>query len=131
MNRKGFSLLEVLIAATVLSLGTMLLQESLLRSAALFGRYGGTLGARVVAEQKVWAAREDILSSTQPGLATSLDRTEIGGREFRSETNIRPAPGKRTYGVLVTVSWEEAGHPRNLRRETYVFHPKTDPSLPD
>lgn len=118
----GFTLVEIMLTAVVLALGTLLLHQSYLRLADLYGRY--ISGVRLegwVAEQ-LWDAREAIAyspSGAEP-LASSGAVT-LGHKTFRWTREARLLSGRGLYSVRMRVNWEEGNRPAQLVRETYVF----------
>ena len=76
---KGFSMIEVMIATVVLLLGTVMIHESFLRTADLFGRYLHTLKVRSWMDEQMWSAREAIVYSKTPAVDSRNGAFDISG----------------------------------------------------
>ena len=124
----GFTLVEVLAAAVILALGTLLLQGGLLRSASLYGRYSNTLKAGLWADAKLWEAREALLYADPPNLRPDQGSFMADGRRYGWSMDVRRM-GEDFYSVGLAVRWNEGDFPMELKREMYAARPKTAEEL--
>jgi prepilin-type N-terminal cleavage/methylation domain-containing protein len=59
-NRKGFTLIEIMVATAVLSLGLVLIFEAFFSSLDAFDYYVNYLNANNFVEEKIWEAQDSI-----------------------------------------------------------------------
>ena len=124
LNSKGFTLIEVMAAAVILALGTVLLQGGLLRTAHLYGRYSNSLKAGIWAEDKLWDARRDILYQTPPIINSDSGNFNLDNKQFNWDLAVRPLPGKDIYAINLDIRWRESDKLVELHREIYAARPK-------
>lgn len=124
LNTKGFTLIEVMAAAVILTLGTVLLQGGLLRAAHLYGRYSNSLKAGIWAESKLWDARRDILYETPPIINSDGGNFILDNKPFLWDLSVRPLPGKDIYAINLDIRWRESDKLIELRREIHAARPK-------
>jgi Tfp pilus assembly protein PilV len=122
-SESGLTLVEILVAVVVLALGTLLVQEGLLRSADLFSRYDHALKAQLWVGEKLWEARQRILYEDED-LAEEAGDFTSGGRLFTWSLVVSPVGENDLKSVSCSVAWREAGRVRTLVREIYVVRDK-------
>lgn len=119
----GFTLVEVLMAVSFLALGTLMIQEGFLRSAALYGRYANTMRASVRTDAILWEAREAVLFS-EGVPAPAAGEFDSRGVPFRWRLSADPLAGaKDLYSLKVVVEWSEGARTQSLVREVYAAKP--------
>jgi hypothetical protein len=117
-------MIELMAAAVVLAVGTLLLQGGLLRSAHLYGRYSDTLKVNLWADEKLWQAREDILYTDPPDTGSGNGSFTIDGKDYAWSLDTRALQGQGIYSVNLNIQWDEGGTPYQLKREMYATLPK-------
>lgn len=120
MNKRGFTLIEVMLTVVVLSLGTLLIQESYLRTAHLFGVYANTFRARAWVDEKMWELREASVFAEAPASGSGAGSFTVSGKVFRWQSEVTPLPGKDAFALKVNVDWNEGNRPTWLTQETYA-----------
>ena len=121
-NRSGFTLVEVMITVAVLSLGTLLIHQGLLRSADALGHYNNLLVAQEWAEAKLWDTRESLLYSSDddPAVPAGSSFTE-SGKEFEcSVTTKSQADANNLYGIQIQVGWQEGHQPVSYQVSSFA-----------
>ncbi len=119
MGRRGFSLMEVMVAVVVLALGTLFIQQGLLRSAHLYGLYVNSFKAKIWLDEKLWEAKEAALYSETPGGGDSGAYTDQG-KDFSWSTEVQEI-GKNLYSIKSAIEWAESGRPTRLAKEVYGY----------
>lgn len=124
MKREGgFTLVEVMLTAVLLTLGTLLLHQSYLRLADLYGRYVNDMRLQGWVADQMWQAREAVVYSSQPVEDLPAGGTvEIGPKSFQWRREVRSIPGRGLYSIRMDVSWLEGNRPAGLSREVYAMH---------
>lgn len=120
MRASGFSLVEVMIAVSVLALGTMLIQESYLRTAHLYGLYRHSFAARSWMDEKTWELREGAVYAQSPATGPGGGGFDEAGKMFQWSSDVSSAAGKDLFKVRLDVNWQEGPNPQALTKEVYV-----------
>lgn len=110
LNSDGFTLLEVLVAAVILTigmLGTLGLTTGVIRGNALSKNI---TSATAIAQSQIEAAqREGYANATTTKFPTAAAQVSMAGNNFSRTTIITTAdPDANTKTVTVTVTWPEA-----------------------
>lgn len=120
---RGFTLLEVLVAFTVLALTLPLAFRAISGAMGMSARLDGQVQAALLAEARLGMA--GVESALEPGV-TAGD----GGNGFRWITEIRPhrddqaGAAVRAYDVSVTVSWGGGAHEHSVTLTTLKLQPE-------
>ncbi len=123
-GNKGFTLIEVMVSVVILSIGTLMIQEGMLRSVDLFNRHSNTLKAELWMDRKISEVEEDLFFAEFPALGNDAGAFTRDGRPFNWSTVSEQSPeGKNLFRVQLTVSWLEAGRPRSTQKQIYAFKP--------
>jgi len=117
-------MIELMVAVCFLALGTLLVQECFIRSAALYGRYSSSLRARLYASEKLWEAREGAVYAKEPQLGSDAGAFDAAGRRY-DWTVDSSQEGKDLYAIRLAVRWTDGNRPVSLEREAYAAKPKT------
>ena len=128
-NSPGFSMIEVMIATAVLLLGTVMLHESYLRTADLFGRYTHTLKVRTWMDEQLWAAKESLIYSKTPSTDPQTGTFVFLAKPYNWSQSISSLSGPDLYAIRLGVNWNEGNQPVTLTKEIYAFR-KDTPAVP-
>lgn len=118
--RAGFTFIEVMVTAAVLSLGTVMIQGGLLRAADLLNRYSNTLVARQWMDERLWQTQETLFYSGEDAVQSTSGSFTKSGREFDWELDARLGSGKDLYRIRLSVSWSQGGRPLQVIKEIYA-----------
>lgn len=124
-SRDGFTLLEVLVALSILAAGLLALMELLFGSLRLSG------GARDVTAASVYASQrmEEALLAPRPAEGTE---TGLFGEKYRwtTETSFLPEVEGvpfRPVHVRVTIAWNDGAGPQGVSVAAIRWYPKSAP----
>ena len=110
-----------MVTVAVLSLGSVLVHQGLLRSANVLIHYNSQLAASEWAENKMWDAREALLFSTERTNPDSGGSFERAGRTFDWSLAANPVPGAdELYLIQLNIHWLEGNRPVNLTKACYA-----------
>ncbi len=124
-NRRGFTLIELMAAVAILSLGTSLIQEGLLRSLTLLGRYSHSLKAQAWMDERLWQAEEDTFYAQEGGGGERAGEFTDEGKAYTWSLQSMPLNGTTAlYSFKLIVVWAESGRTLSLTRERYGIKPK-------
>jgi hypothetical protein len=112
-----------MLAVAILSLGAGLVQEGLLRSLTLLGRFSHTLTAQAWMHERLWEARQAALYSDAPDTGDKYGEFKAGGRSYNWSLHIEPVSGNTLYSFKLSVMWTENGRTVDLVRECYAVKP--------
>ena len=113
----GFSLMEVMVAVSILALGTVVIHQTFLRSATYIGRYAKELRASLWLHEQSWQVQEKKIYSEEN------DEAAAEGADGTVKVDM---PGEKDlYRVLLSMEWPEGQGLSGLSKEIYVF--KKDP----
>lgn len=120
IGNKGFTFIEVMVTAAVLSLGTVMIQGGLLRAADILNRASNTLIARQWMDEKLWQAQEALLYSKEEDSPqeTSGNFSEYG-RDFNWSL-AADSLGIDLYELRLSVSWSQGGRPVEITKEIHA-----------
>ena len=109
---------------SILSLGTVVIHQSFLRSASLFGRYANQLRSSLWAQEQLWQAQEETLYSKEGG-GSGGGTVTLSGRDF-TWSQTAGEPQKDLYELSLDMQWQEGSEAAHRIREVYAF--KVEPS---
>ncbi len=122
-KKEALSLVELLVAVAVLSLGMLLIQQAFFISLSAFGYYSRHLGVLAWINEKLWAVQSALayqgLNSLEPaGLF------EIRGKKIFWNLSIQLTDQLKDnllYEVILNLNWKEGRRKINLQRSTYIL----------
>ena len=118
-GNKGFTLIEVMLAAAVLAISIVTIQQGFLRSATLLARVTRTLEAQQFASEKLWEAQEGLFYSEDPSPGEGSGSFDVSGRRYDWTVEASPLSQADLYAVRVQVSWPEGGTRTQVTREVF------------
>ena len=116
----GFTLIEVMIAVTVLSVTLVVIQGGFLRSAALLSRVSRTLDAQQWIDEKMWDVKEQLFYSDDPSPGEGVGVFKVSDREYSWTAEARPLSFSDVYSLSIKVLWLEGGSTVQTQRELYA-----------
>ena len=122
--RRGFTLIEVLLAVAVLSLGLVAVVGSFGRSLDAMGTAVSAVEATGALEEMLWRVKADPETYLRQGAGS----VEGYGDQVRWKIESRPDPhgmqrGDPLHHVWVSVDWSEGGSRRSVGASTLVWLP--------
>lgn len=122
INRRGFTLVEVLLTSVVLAFGTLLLHQTYLRLADYYGRYISGMRVEGFIHDKLWEGREAVVYFPENGPASASGSAEIDGKTYDWRREATPMSGPGLYSISVSVAWTDGGREAGLTRQIYAYH---------
>ncbi len=121
-NKRAFTLIEVMVTVSVLSLGLLLLYHSFFVSMDAMQYASNRLNAQIWLEGKIWE-ESDVLRRTKAlPSGTENGVFQFQGRDFSWKRSVA-ALETNLYSLTVTLSWKESGRQRELAYATYLLCP--------
>ena len=121
-NQKGFTLIEVLIAMAIFSIGILGLTTLLLSTARSVKIGNAITQATMLARDQIETLeRVTDVTTLSSGVETNIDaQGNPGGIYNRSWTISNPLGGSKTRQILVIVSWSHHGKNRSVELSTII-----------
>jgi prepilin-type N-terminal cleavage/methylation domain-containing protein len=124
IGTRGFTLLEVMITAAVLSLGVVFIYEAFFISLNTYNYCTNYLGVANWMNEKIWQAQDSL---THLGTwAYDREGTLVyNNRDFK--WNLTYSPVQETqdlYKIDLLISWQEGSSKKSLTRSAYALYYK-------
>ena len=124
---KGFTLVEIVIATAVLSLGSVLIYEAFFMCMDSFNYCSDYLNMAPWADEKIWEAQEELT------FAGTLDELERTGDILRGNNKfswflyynlVSTSVIKDLYEISLTLSWQQGKRVSKISRSAYIGYEK-------
>ena len=122
-NNKGFTLLEVMVASSVLALGILMIFESFFSSLDAYNGYFHYLNVCPWADEKIWEAQTQVAALGPSAHVDSSGVLTLRKKDFNwSLTCDTGEAASGLYKLQLTVSWKEKKKTINLLRSAYAVY---------
>ena len=122
----GFTLIEVMVTVSILSLATVYLAQSNLTSLNVYSRYTQRLALQTWADQRVWQAKQQVLEALIPETEKSDGVIEIHKHDYRWNLKVEATEDEDLYLISLNVTWNEGRQTAVLSRSSFVQKKKAD-----
>ncbi|OIO37160.1 MAG: hypothetical protein AUJ72_05080 [Candidatus Omnitrophica bacterium CG1_02_46_14] len=120
-KQKGFTLIEVMVTVAILSFGTLMIQQGLLRSASLLYHFDNQLIAEIRSHEKLWDAREKLLFSEEGQILEPSGTFSEGGKSLEWTLASSPKGGAdELYLVKLDTAWQEGNKQVELNKAIFM-----------
>lgn len=122
-NRKGFTLVEVMIASVILALGVVMIYQGFFISLDSLGYCLDYLRLSPLADEKIWQA-QDALRRLGPKAELDTSGNFIyGRRSFGWNLSYNPLEGSSgLYEINLSVLWQNGRRQARLNRGAYALY---------
>ena len=125
-NREaGFMLIEVMIAASILSLGTVMISQSNMMSMDVYGRYVNRLSIQNWAEEKIWEIKQAMLESEVPNVGQTSGEVAQNNKTYNWYLAVQSTTSASKffdlYTIQLSISWPEGSRSASLTRSSYLL----------
>lgn len=121
IGNKGFSLIEVMFATAILSLGTVLIYEAFFISLDSFNYYSNYLSVIPWMDEKIWQAQDDLNKFGALTQIGTTDEFQKAGKAFRWNLNYYPIDDG-LYRIDLNLYWQEGQRKVKLLRSAYAMY---------
>ena len=122
---KGFTLVEVMITAAVLSLGAMLLYQAFFTSLNIFEYCADYLSLSAAIDEKVWEAQDEIVRRGSSASIETAGEFVNRARVFPWSVNVAAIDEKNgLYRIDFVLSWRSNARENTLTRIAYATRKK-------
>jgi len=122
-NKKGFTLVEVMVAVAILSFGLVPIFQGLLLSLDTFGYYSDSLEAQMI-DEKIWEAKGELMRSESLKVGETGGRMAGLGKEFDWAMSMELIDSEQNlYRLNLTLSWQAGKRVRHISRAAYALVP--------
>ena len=125
---RGFTLIEVMVAASVLALGTVLIYEAFFTSLDAYNYYFNYLNVAAFADEKIWEAQDTLTHFASLQDLESKGTFTRGSRRFSWDLSYgaidKVKEECQLFKVDLKLSWREGKKVANLSRSAYALYEK-------
>jgi prepilin-type N-terminal cleavage/methylation domain-containing protein len=122
LPRRGFTLVEVMVAAVILSLGMVVVFESFLKGLDTFNFFNNRLNAQWFINEKIWqvqAALDQPIGAFLPAQETGT--VMVGNKEFTWQVSLSVLDVQQElYQMDAQMLWREGNKQRVIKRCTAI-----------
>jgi prepilin-type N-terminal cleavage/methylation domain-containing protein len=119
---RGFTLIEIMVAVSLLAFGIVSIYEALFASLDAFSYYSNYLNVQTLANEKIWEIEDQILRSEIPKPDAVAGNFVVENHTFQWQTQATPLDeAQGLYDLQLTLSWKEGLREINISRETYAM----------
>ncbi len=128
LSPKGFTLVEVMVAVSILALGSALIYEAFFTSLDLCNYYEDYLNIAPWLNEKIWEVQNSLSRVDNPGLIETGGLFINGNRKFTWDLSYLPLDEikeeYKLYKIDLAVHWQVGKRPFSLSRNTYALYEK-------
>ena len=124
-GNRGFTLVEVMIAAVVLALGSIFVYEALFTALDTFNYYTQCLYLNPWMDEKVWQAQDEIRRLGSSARIDTGGEVDVYGKSCKWGLNyslIDNSDTKALYDIGLQVSWSVGNRKIRLRKSAYAIY---------
>ncbi|MDD5729621.1 MAG: prepilin-type N-terminal cleavage/methylation domain-containing protein [Candidatus Omnitrophica bacterium] len=126
-GNKAFTLIEVMAATAVLSLGVVFMYEAFLSSLDAYGYYNSYLAVSPFMDEKIWQSQDSLRRLANLGQAPQEGTVFLEGRNYNWSVSNEPLPGTPDlFKTGITVSWLQGKRKMELSRAAYAEYEKEE-----
>ncbi len=124
--KKGFTLVEVMVATAILAFGLVMVFQSFLVSTDTYNYYLNCLKVQLWLDEKIWRLQDDFRQYEFFSPMPTSGEFIIGNKKFNWDLNYGSIVPEEVYKIDLRVSWQQGSRTVNLLRVAYVsnFVPK-------
>ena len=119
-QQRGFTLIEIVLTVSILSLGAVMVYQSNLTSLDVFARYLHRLSIQNWADEKIWEAKENMLASEDAEAGSTSGAFTKNGKDFSWAMKVKEGEALDFYFIELNVDWKEGREDARLTRAGFV-----------
>jgi prepilin-type N-terminal cleavage/methylation domain-containing protein len=128
-NKKGFTLIEVMVTTAVLAFGIVSIFQALFIILGAFSYVSHYLDVVSVADEKVWEARDALIRSGPQAALAPQGKFDAGGKLYDwtlaahvSESAQMQNSTATVYRLDLSTRWKEGRRDYRIERSSYVIY---------
>jgi len=124
-NKRGFTLVEVMVAVSVLALAVVMLHESYFISLDAYAYYARYLNTAYWMDEKLWEVKDEIRRLGEAAQLSGSGVFSREGRDFNWELSLIPRDSvSGLYQINLQLLWEEGKRKPRISRNAYALYEK-------
>lgn len=127
--KKGFTLIEVMVATAILSMGVLMVYESLMISLDAHGYCFHYLNVAPLMDEKIWDVQDKLSRFGEPYSGDTSGTWSVKGKDIAwglkyssIQKNIQAEYREHLYQIMLDLSWQEGRRSANLSRAAYAIY---------
>ena len=121
-DKKGFTLIEIMVAVAILSCGLVPIFQALFVSVNAFGTSVNSSNLQPWIDEKIWETKDKLLHGSS---GADSGRVTLARKEFTWTVSVDLIDAEeKLYQLRLAVSWQEGGREKNVIRTAYELLPK-------
>lgn len=124
-RRAGFTLVEVMVAAAVLSLGAVLIYEAFFISLDTLNHCSNYLNAITYIDEKLWQIQDSLIRYNNLTAQDTSGTITAGDKDFNWGASYQLIDGSgraNLYKIDLVFFWNEGSKMRRLSRQAYAMY---------
>jgi prepilin-type N-terminal cleavage/methylation domain-containing protein len=118
--KRGFTLVEVMVATAILSLGLVMIYQAFLISLDSFGYSLNHLQAQLWLDEMAWQIQDNFRRYEFFSPARTSGEFIAGNKDFSWKIDYEPIQSEELYSINLSTSWQQGSRMINLSRAVYV-----------
>lgn len=124
--KQGFTLVEIMVATAILSLGLVMIYQAFFISLDTFNYYLNHLNAQLWLDEKVWQIQDNFRRYESFSPIQTSGEFIIRDKNFLWNLDYGLIEPEELYRVSLKVSWQQSTRRVNLLRTAYVSNYKSE-----
>jgi prepilin-type N-terminal cleavage/methylation domain-containing protein len=126
-NKKGFTLIEVLVTTAVLAFGIVSIFQALFIVMSAFSYISHYLNVVPVADEKIWQVQDSLQRMGSKASFDPQGAFDAGGKTYDWSLSVRLSdPASNLYRIDLSTVWKEGRRDYTLERSAYAIYESED-----
>lgn len=128
IGSKGFTLVEVMVAAAILSFGLVMIHQAFFVSLDTYNYYLNNLYAQLWLDEKAWQLQDEFRQYEYFNPVPTSGEFAVGNKNFDWNMDYGSIVSEELYRVNLRISWKQGSRQVNILRTAYVsnFKPESE-----
>lgn len=123
LNKKGVTLIEIMVAVAILSCGLIPIFQALFVSVNAFSASTNYSNLHAWMDEKIWDMKDEVMRGSI-GTAEQGGRVTLANKEFDWSVSVNLIDAdQELYRLRLLVSWKEGNKEKSLTRTAYALPP--------
>ncbi|MFA6216155.1 MAG: prepilin-type N-terminal cleavage/methylation domain-containing protein [Candidatus Omnitrophota bacterium] len=122
-KKRGFTLIEILVTTTILSLGIVFIYEAFFASLRAYNYYENYVNVAPWMDEKLWEAQDAFIQTGMFGTTAQEGELTAGGRTYTWNSSGQLVDGSSDlYAIELVLTRHESKKDFQIKRAAYALH---------